>query len=656
MKFGFHSSQKKNLQRVFLILTGFSAFIWFLIRVIPKPSRATYPCQRAAFPMATAFIIWLTGYLASITLVKQAKVLVKNGRVLAGLTLLITGFTLFAFNGLLIEQSSATVTSFFKEPAERFEPIDNPNEPVGIARGIFPGRVVWAHDTAATNWNGESTSTSCEGVTSATSCWKTTNAWWSNFDMDVVKDMLETSLQTLTGTADTITAWDSLFTYYNRSHERGIVGYQPGEKIAIKLNLNTVGDHEDESNACYVSPQLVYLMLEQLVENAGVAESDITFYDISRPMPATIFDFCKADYPDVNFVDSKGGNGRMKFQVDTTVAVNWSEDLTLEIGGGNPTYLPKCVTEAAYLINMTNLKGHDLTGVTVCAKNHFGTFCTLEGGSAPQKAGVHPYIAVHDFGNPGGTGKWDFYGRDMETYNPLVDVMGHPHVGEKTILYLVDAFYTVRRQNNDVTIDDKWQMEPFNGDWPSSLFLSLDGVAIESVGLDFLRSEPTQFNVTGNVDNYLHEAATADLPTSGTLYDPDGDGAPLASLGVHEHWNNATDKQYSRNLGTGAGIELVMAEKQVISDINNLANHAIRFSIIGNPVNNKLVVELSEYTGRITCHVTDLGGKTVRSKKFHTHGQRERIQLDVSDLEQGIYILNVISEKGYMKAEKFIKD
>jgi len=28
-------------------------------------------------------------------------------------------------------------------------------------------------------------------------------------------------------------------------------------------------------------------------------------------------------------------------------------------------------------------------------------------------------------------------------------------------------------------------------------------------------------------------------------------------LGVHEHWNNAVNKQYSRNLGAGDGIELV---------------------------------------------------------------------------------------------------
>jgi hypothetical protein len=62
------------------------------------------------------------------------------------------------------------------------------------------------------------------------------------------------------------------------------------------------------------------------------------------------------------------------------------------------------------------------------------------------------------------------------------------------------------------------------------------------------------------VDNYLHEAALAGNPPSGTVYDPDGDGARLSSLGVHEHWNNATEKKYSRNLGKSEGIELVARE------------------------------------------------------------------------------------------------
>ncbi|MBN2103082.1 hypothetical protein JW835_03480, partial [bacterium] len=42
----------------------------------------------------------------------------------------------------------------------------------------------------------------------------------------------------------------------------------------------------------------------------------------------------------------------------------------------------------------------------------------------------------------------------------------------------------------------------------------------------------------------------------------EGDGTRLSSLGVHEHWNNAADKQYSRNLGTGEGIELINSPNQ----------------------------------------------------------------------------------------------
>ena len=55
---------------------------------------------------------------------------------------------------------------------------------------------------------------------------------------------------------------------------------------------------------------------------------------------------------------------------------------------------------------------------------------------------------------------------------------------------------------------------------------------------------------------YLHEAALTDAAPSGTGY-TDGQGASLASLGVHEHWNNGADKLYSRNLGAEEGIELI---------------------------------------------------------------------------------------------------
>jgi hypothetical protein len=84
-------------------------------------------------------------------------------------------------------------------------------------------------------------------------------------------------------------------------------------------------------------------------------------------------------------------------------------------------------------------------------------------------------------------------------------------------------------------------------------------VAIDSVGFDFVRAEYEDYPRERGVDDYLHEAAQADNPPSGTFYDPDhpGNVKRLASLGAHEHWSNDKDKKYSRNLGAGKGIELI---------------------------------------------------------------------------------------------------
>jgi gluconolactonase len=88
-------------------------------------------------------------------------------------------------------------------------------------------------------------------------------------------------------------------------------------------------------------------------------------------------------------------------------------------------------------------------------------------------------------------------------------------------------------------------------------------VAIDSVCFDFLYAEYEENPRKPGVDDYLHEAALANDPPSGTFYDPDHSGnvKRLPSLGVHEHWNNPTDKKYSRNFGTGNGIELIALTK-----------------------------------------------------------------------------------------------
>jgi hypothetical protein len=90
------------------------------------------------------------------------------------------------------------------------------------------------------------------------------------------------------------------------------------------------------------------------------------------------------------------------------------------------------------------------------------------------------------------------------------------------------------------------------------------------VGFDFLVTEwPDPCGPAhAGTDDYLHEAALANDPCSKTFYDPERDGTRLSSLGVHEHWNNTIDKQYSRNLGTGNGIELVALFGAIAGDFD----------------------------------------------------------------------------------------
>lgn len=91
--------------------------------------------------------------------------------------------------------------------------------------------------------------------------------------------------------------------------------------------------------------------------------------------------------------------------------------------------------------------------------------------------------------------------------------------------------------------------------------MSQDPVAIDSVGADFLINEPTitENNYAAqniNSENYLHEAGLVANAPSSTIY-TNNQGNNVSNLGVHEHWNNSSEKLYSRNLGKNEGIELI---------------------------------------------------------------------------------------------------
>jgi hypothetical protein len=492
-------------------LTGLAALVWFLVRVIPKPARAAYPCQRAAAPLAGGFLAWLAGLAGARLLHRRARALGWR----YGALLSLPALALY----LLWWPPGA---AFQAGAQERFAPSDPPNQPMGTGQGIHPGRVVWVYQPDAARWDGQ------------------TGNWWddANTDPKLVAAMLSDGLRGLTGAKTDRQAWDALFRYFNRTHGGGNAGYRPGEKIAVKINANQDRGREWKPGAGMHSPQMICALLEQLVGTAGVAARDITIYDASRGIGDPIYQKVKArpEFQEVRFVVSPSAarEGRLAAEPDLEHPVRFSQP------GLPAAYLPRALTEARYLINLALLRAHTLFGVTLAAKNHFGsTYFPDRGGWTPQP--------LHETGARG---------RPMGSYNCLVDLNGHRQVGGKTLLYLLEGLYPAEHQQGGVV-----RFLSFGDRWASSLLLSQDPVAIDSVGLDILRSEPRAGQVRGNPDNYLHEAALGPRPPSGIRYDPEGDGAPLAGLGVHEHWNNPRDRRYSRNLGKSEGIELITLGK-----------------------------------------------------------------------------------------------
>jgi hypothetical protein len=72
------------------IIMGIVSTVWFLIRVIPKPSRATYPCMRVAAPFMSGFVTYLLaveGLTAISRKMRQKKINVRLGAT----TILMTG-------------------------------------------------------------------------------------------------------------------------------------------------------------------------------------------------------------------------------------------------------------------------------------------------------------------------------------------------------------------------------------------------------------------------------------------------------------------------------------------------------------------------------------------------------------------------------------
>jgi hypothetical protein len=626
---------------------GLLATVWFLIRVIPKPSRAAYPCMQATAPFMAGFVVYLSSLAGSVwAFGRFRRAAASRVSIVAVLFLLVAVSlfltSLFQFPSVSFAKRASAVRGFFP-----------PNEPIGIARGIFPGRVVWMWDKDATNQGCTNTSNGNGIIDSGDDAWFMAK----NNDQAVIDSMLIKSMLALTGTADLPSAWEAVFRFYNNDQGNGDTGYETGQKVFIKVNATTAyggistgryyADLSRNDNltindfAAETNPFLVVSMLRQLVYEAGVPQNMIYVGDPARNIYKEFFDLWKSEFPDINVL---GNNllhpelqiealGRLPVAVTANDKVFYSD---------NGTVMPAALSdklftifeEMDYLINIPTLKAHATAGITLNAKNHFGSF--------PRTWAMHLHPGLFDNAD-------DPIRLGYGLYRIQTDIMMHELLSGKNLLMIVDGLFP---GEDALGVPFHWQSIPFEGDWCSSIFLSLDPVAIESVCHDFLRTEyngPTVAQSRPNwdgVDDYLHQAADQSLWPDGVVYDPDNNGVLIASLGVHEHWNDSLNKAYSRNLGIGDGIELVKAHEWTVGIVNPSGETNVE--VYPNPASDRIYIRNTDQK-RLTYELLSASGQRMMGG---TIDRQYLTSITITHLPGGIYFLNINKGRSF----KIIKE
>lgn len=412
----------------------------------------------------------------------NAKRLFTRRKFLTGVAATLGGVVLAWSQRLL----GASVTEA-QEPASPFRiylPLVTHCHKSYVSKPFPKPRVVHIRDADATNWNGS-------------------GLFYNAVDQSVVNNMVLAGLQNLTGQSSWADIWSVLF---ERVHPGG---YSPGQKIAIKVNLNASWDCYNHGNVIDALPQPILALIPGLVE-AGVQPGDITVYDSIRVIPSYLRNAIWAVYPAVKFVGSGSCPG--------VIAPGYGKDSSLTVQFNDPygylrdRKLANVLYDATYVINMPIIKRHggdNANPVTLGFKNHFGSLNRI-GGSGNDD--LHQYIDTRS----------SLY---RTTYSPFVDIYSNPNIRDKTVLVLGDGLYGGTGPSSPPM--QSWRIF---GDACNSLFFGTDPVAVDCVMADLLVAEGLVSRA--HAYDYLFCAEEAGLGVcEGTRSDPGGD--PLGGCYFH---------------------------------------------------------------------------------------------------------------------------
>ena len=437
--------------KLIFIIMGLASTAWFLIRVIPKPSRATYPCMQVAAPFMSGFVAYLLAVAGLTTLSRRSRRKIINVRY--GATAMLLAAVIVAMAVIPVNNPETALQT----TETRTGPEDGPNQPIGKAKGIFPGRVVWI-------WNPEATNEKFEHNNLDTYDWFVSP---QNNNPQVIAKMFSDGVLKLTGKKNLNKAWDAMFKFFNEKKIGKNKGYTRGEKIFIKINQGQsrwVLSQADKDNGFAIprtiqkgqeriktsliptetGPYTVLELLRELVNEVGVNQEDISIGDPMCPIWAHNYDVWVKEFPDVKYLDKYSTKyGRTITKITEKPLVYYS-DKTIN------DKLYDVIENADYMITMAVLKDHGAAGVSLTAKSNFGNI-----GRATAGHLHYSHVANRREGVPTNTG--------YHKYRVFVDLMGSKYLGQNTLFWFVEGLFG--GGSNETKGPVKYFMPPFNNDW-----------------------------------------------------------------------------------------------------------------------------------------------------------------------------------------------
>jgi uncharacterized protein (DUF362 family) len=320
------------MTKILFFSAGLMSLIWFLIRVIPRPSRAAYPCQQVAFPVAAAFVIWLSGIIVSSFIYVKAKTNWRNAKYMAAGLLCSLAIFVFVFGTIPFRYTPAMAVVY------------------DVKTGLF-GSSIPALQSIGITKNSTVQPSSVVGAV------KSSEARAEDIEFDEILSMVNEAvesaggLESIVGDGDTVVLKPNLISFKDFSAAEEILVPEVNGIATDYRVIQAVVDVVREVNPT----GKIYLM-----EGSGVgltsANMAIVMWDQVTGLDSLLcLEDISGDWWDTTSVYLQG--------------VSLPPGKALYNGANNRYWLNKLYYEADVLISLPVLKNHQSTGSTGGVKN-----------------------------------------------------------------------------------------------------------------------------------------------------------------------------------------------------------------------------------------------------------------------------------------------